>query len=662
MSRCPAREAPSHYMIDKVFIKEVATQELVDPNSVTSSQSQSTEARAAMGVHEMERSIEVSLASPAHLEYIIDNEGRIFHGGKTFCSLLDQSEVEKIPEPTTTSPEPSTTTARTTSTAATATSSSKRENVSTDTTTFETKSKFAQEISRFSASALSPSPSTPSSTYSPSQSPTTTDSDSDSSTTTAPCRSRPQRKFVTAQQLVQGERSEYEKIRAANINKDKEELLQTLQRDWKAFKESEGLVTGGESQKGATKLKALERKAGSTRKSSVSNDVKVKKNRPAGLVTNKSVKGSRAVMVNCQEEEEAGAAPFTEGQDILVHLEDGLIYLGVVIEVKEEQGQCLVHFGDGTERWSTFNQLQRLGEISDDECTPTSITERPEPVDSEEESSEIKIDSQASGKSEQSVEIPTGDKRFSCSSCDHFCSTATNLRIHTRVHTGEKPYSCTKCDYTCAHSYSLTYHTRRIHPCEKPYRCKKCDYSCSHADDLKKHKRIHTGENSYSCTKCDYSCFSSTYLKVHMRVHTGEKPYSCTKCEYSCSTSKYLKIHMRVHTGEKPYSCTKCDYSCSQSSSLSRHMSVHNGEKPFSCAQCPYRCSHKHILKRHILGVHSGEEKSYSCTKCNYSCSRSDHFTAHMKLHTGEKNHACTHCDYSTSYKSAIKRHMRKHH
>ena len=50
-------------------------------------------------------------------------------------------------------------------------------------------------------------------------------------------------------------------------------------------------MTGGESQKGATKLKALERKAGSTRKSSVSNDVKVKKNRPAGLVTNKSVKG-----------------------------------------------------------------------------------------------------------------------------------------------------------------------------------------------------------------------------------------------------------------------------------------------------------------------------------------------------------------------------------
>ena len=95
------------------------------------------------------------------------------------------------------------------------------------------------------ASALSPSPSTTVSeaTYSPSWSPATTDSesDSDSSTTTAGCTSPPPRKFVTAQLLVQGELSEYEKIRVANI-KEKNELLRTLQKDWQGFKESEGLV------------------------------------------------------------------------------------------------------------------------------------------------------------------------------------------------------------------------------------------------------------------------------------------------------------------------------------------------------------------------------------------------------------------------------------
>ena len=53
-------------------------------------------------------------------------------------------------------------------------------------------------------------------------------------------------------------------MRAANI-KQKEELLQTWQGYWQEFKESEGLVSD-KSQKGAKKLKAVEREAVNTRK------------------------------------------------------------------------------------------------------------------------------------------------------------------------------------------------------------------------------------------------------------------------------------------------------------------------------------------------------------------------------------------------------------
>ena len=74
------------------------------------------------------------------------------------------------------------------------------------------------------------------------------------------------------------------------------------------------------------------------------------------------------------------SAPFTEGEDILVHLEDGLIYFGVVVEVEQEQGQCLVRFGDCTERWSSFDELRRLGGVSDDESTPPSTPAPAEPV------------------------------------------------------------------------------------------------------------------------------------------------------------------------------------------------------------------------------------------------------------------------------------------
>ena len=73
------------------------------------------------------------------------------------------------------------------------------------------------------------------------------------------------------------------------------------------------------------------------------------------------------------------SAPFTEGEDILVHLEDGLIYFGVVVEVEQEQGQCLVRFGDCTERWSSFDELRRLGGLDDEESPPATPVQ-PQPV------------------------------------------------------------------------------------------------------------------------------------------------------------------------------------------------------------------------------------------------------------------------------------------
>ena len=352
------------------------------------------------------------------------------------------------------------------------------------------------------------------------------------------------------------------------------------------------------------------------------------------------------------------SAHFTEGEDILVHLEDGLIYLGVVVELDQEQGQWLVRFGDGTERWSSLEELQRLCRSSDDESTLPSTL-----VGIEEESSDI-----TSQAFEGSVDIPeeaqSGYKQFSCSFCDYLSSRSVVLKRHMRVHTREKPsqkpHSCTRCDFSCSKSNNLMTHVR-IHTGKKPYTCTQCDYSCAQSSNLKQHvMRVHTGEKPYSCTNCDYSCSRSTDLKTHMRVHTGTKPYSCTDCDYSCSTSKYLKIHMRVHTGEKPYSCTQCDYSCAQLCTLKRHMRVHTGYKPFNCAHCDYFCSQLQHLKRHIK-MHTGE-KPYSCTQCDYSSSRSDNLTVHMRSHAGEKPHTCTHCDYSSSYVNNLKRHINEHH
>ena len=119
----------------------------------------------------------------------------------------------------------------------------------------------------------------------------------------------PKNKVATGGRLLMqgGEISEYEKIRAANI-KQREEFLKTLQLEgeWQDFKESEGLmVAAGRSQKRAKELKVVEREPVKTRrrestgKSSDLNEAGVGVKQPAAGQVAK--KGSRAVLVNCQE-------------------------------------------------------------------------------------------------------------------------------------------------------------------------------------------------------------------------------------------------------------------------------------------------------------------------------------------------------------------------
>ena len=73
-------------------------------------------------------------------------------------------------------------------------------------------------------------------------------------------------------------------------------------------------------------------------------------------------------------------APFTEGEDILHHDPDGLIYFGIVVEVDHELGQCLVRFGDSTEKWANFFDLRRL-ETDETEPEPAPLVkEETKPV------------------------------------------------------------------------------------------------------------------------------------------------------------------------------------------------------------------------------------------------------------------------------------------
>jgi len=63
----------------------------------------------------------------------------------------------------------------------------------------------------------------------------------------------------------------------------------------------------------------------------------------------------------------------------LVHDQDGLIYFGIVVEVDQDIGQCLVRFGDSTERWSSFCELRRLGDPEQISESDTSLPTQKQP-------------------------------------------------------------------------------------------------------------------------------------------------------------------------------------------------------------------------------------------------------------------------------------------
>lgn len=61
---------------------------------------------------------------------------------------------------------------------------------------------------------------------------------------------------------------------------------------------------------------------------------------------------------------------YNNGQDVLVQHKDGRLYLGTVIAISSNQ--CLVKFGDDTERWSSYDELSKLN-TSDADDSPVCV-------------------------------------------------------------------------------------------------------------------------------------------------------------------------------------------------------------------------------------------------------------------------------------------------
>uniref|UniRef100_T1JH23 Protein krueppel n=1 Tax=Strigamia maritima TaxID=126957 RepID=T1JH23_STRMM len=169
-------------------------------------------------------------------------------------------------------------------------------------------------------------------------------------------------------------------------------------------------------------------------------------------------------------------------------------------------------------------------------------------------------------------------RKFQCSMCQKFFTSASKLSIHALGHMGIKPHTCDIC--------------------HKQF---------SDASNLRGHLSIHTGERRFKCNSCEKTFRQKAHLVSHMLTHTGEKKYKCHFCDRWFARTSDLRQHEITHNCEKLYPCPICKKTFYRLQTQKKHLKVHGGQRDFQCTQCEKRFFTKYHLERHCKSCRGKE-------------------------------------------------------
>ena len=245
---------------------------------------------------------------------------------------------------------------------------------------------------------------------------------------------------------------------------------------------------------------------------------------------------------------------------------------------------------------------------------------------------------------------------------------------NTYKETENKIYKCTECDYSGYKKNRLTEHMGRVHGLltdhcrgtqeHKSFKCDQCDKIFVFGKDLNRHKKIVHRNDRFTCSVCEKVYKSEYVYKKHMIKHNEgyvQPMFKCQVCEREFTTKFSLSNHIKSQHLElkKTYSCPLCGKTFSQLRSYRQHANVHAGIKPYKCEICGKAFTYDKSLNEHRY-MHD-KERRFSCEECGKAFRQKTCLLIHMKVHSNKRDNICRYCGRGFTQKQSLLRHERIH-